>query len=112
MWQTGRRLVAHRTWENAAIGHAEITEVSKGARPIIALCDMRSLLGNLFNNDPVASSPRQDVVMLAVIAVISSAILTSCLSDAVLDHLAGGWVRIDPIDCAVVSGNQTPSHHH
>lgn len=66
----------------------------------VDLADSRSFVREIGRFDQEART--------AGVAVISGASSSPCLSNAVLDHLAGNWARIDTIDCAIVPGNQTP----
>lgn len=66
----------------------------------VDLADSRSFIAAIGRFDAAARS--------ASISVISGASSSPALSNAVLDHLAGDWISIDTIDCAIVPGNQTP----
>lgn len=66
----------------------------------VDLADSRAFVADISRFDAAAKT--------AGIAVISGASSSPCLSNAVLDHLVGGWTNVDTIDCAIVPGNQTP----
>ncbi|RYE55069.1 MAG: saccharopine dehydrogenase, partial [Hyphomicrobiales bacterium] len=66
----------------------------------VDLADSRSFVAGIGRFDAAAQK--------AGVAVIAGASSSPCLSNAVLDHLAGDWMSIDTIDCAIVPGNQTP----
>ena len=66
----------------------------------VDLADSRSFVAGIGRFDAAAQK--------AGVAVIVGASSSPCLSNAVLDHLAGDWTSIDTIDCAIVPGNQTP----
>jgi saccharopine dehydrogenase-like NADP-dependent oxidoreductase len=97
---TGAALVVDAAGPFQGTGHALVSAAIEAGLHYVDLADARDFVAGFGAFD--AAAKRRGVLAL------TGASSTPALSNAVIDHLAQGWRRIDAIEIAISPGNRAP----